>query len=241
MYEICSIGSIFMITIIHGEDITKSRKHFIEQKNQYINRVNVDGATVTLTEIMQIFEGSELFASEKYIFLEDIFSKRKKNKETDQIIEVIKQHQGDSTIFFWESKNLTLAILKQWNNAIIKQFKLPQTMFSLLDALKPNNEKKLIQLFHQTLADEEVSFVFAMLIRQFRLLLSLSTASENRIEEIKRISPWQKSKLEKQIRFFSIDTLKAVYNKLFQIEYSIKTGTLNLSLEQAIDFFLLEL
>src|SRR5579859_3190588 len=162
-----------MITIIHGEDVAKSRTYFIEQKSQYKDAVSVNGQNITLTEIMQIFEGNELFTTEKHIFIEEFFSKRKKSKETDELIAVIKKNQQDATIFFWESKDATPAQLKQFTNAVTRQFKLPQTLFAFLDAVKPQNGKQLIQLFHQALAIEDTQFLFVMLIRQFRLMLAV--------------------------------------------------------------------
>lgn len=231
-----------MITIIHGEDITKSRKYFIDERKKYPDAMAVSGITITLTEIVQIFEGNELFASEKHVFIEDFLSKRKKSKEAEQINKVIQQNQTQASVYFWESKDISPATLKQWKNGLIKQFKLPQTIFTLLDAIKPNNGKMLINLFHQTIQDEDSLFIFSMLIRQFRLLLAMTDIKATiQIEEVKRMSPWQKNKLQKQAAVFSIDQLKESYTRLYWIESGIKTGTLNISVEQAIDFFLIEL
>jgi hypothetical protein len=230
-----------MITLIHGDDAAKSRKFFIDQKAQYTDAVLINGQNITLTEIMQIFEGDALFATEKYIFIEDFFGKKKVNKEIDGIIKVINDNQADAQIYIWESKNILPAQAKKFSNAGNKQFKIPQTMFAFLDAVKPNNGKVLLQSFHQTLVDQDAQFIFVMLIRQFRLMLGVFQQTENPIEEVKRMAPWQKGKLQKQAQLFTINKLKDLYQKLYQIEYGMKTGTLVLSLEQAIDFFLLEL
>lgn len=233
-----------MIIIIHGEDITKSRKYFIEQRQQYHDAITINGLTTTLTEIVQVFEGNELFATEKHVFIEDFFSKRKKSKETEQIIKVIQQNHPQAFVYFWESKELSPAQLKQLNNVTVKQFKLPQAVFTFLDSIKPQNGKQLIQLFYQTIQDEETQFIFSMLIRQFRLLLYFVGANNDlppQIDEIKRMSPWQKDKLAKQSKLFTKDSLKTHYAKLYEIEYGVKTGSLNTSLEQAIDFWLITL
>jgi len=65
--------------------------------------------------------------------------------------------------------------------------------------------------------------------------------SNQRIDEIKRLAPWQKSKFKKQSGLFSLINLKNAYKKLFEIDLGQKTGTLNMSIEQAIDIFLLDL
>ncbi|HSW89052.1 MAG TPA: hypothetical protein VLG12_07860 [Candidatus Saccharimonadales bacterium] len=230
-----------MITIIHGEDIAKSRKFFIEQRQQYTDTVSLNGQGLTLTEIMQVFEGNGLFSEEKYVFIEDFFSKKKASKEIDEIIKIINQHQADAHIYIWESKDVTPAQLKKFTTASNRQFKIPQTLFAFLDAVKPNNGKLLLQLFHQTLLDEDAQFLFVMLTRQFRLMLGVSDSGENPIEELKRMAPWQRGKLQKQAGLFTISQLKESYEKLFQIEYGMKTGNLTMSVEQSIDFFLLGL
>ncbi|HSW96438.1 MAG TPA: hypothetical protein VLF89_01295 [Candidatus Saccharimonadales bacterium] len=230
-----------MITVIHGEDIAKSRRFFIEQKQQYNDVIFLNGQGITLTEIMQVFEGNGLFSEEKYVFIEDFFSKKKASKETDEIIKVINQNQSDAHIYIWESKDITAGQLKKFTAVSNHQFKIPQTLFSFLDAIKPGNGKILIQLFHQTLTDEDAQFLFVMLTRQFRLMLGVSESTENPIEEVKRMAPWQKGKIQKQAGLFSIHSLKESYERLFQMEYGMKTGKLSMSLEQVIDFFLLQL
>lgn len=230
-----------MITIIHGEDIAKSRMFFIEQKQQYSDAVSLQGQGLTIAEIMQVFEGNSLFSEEKHVFIEDFFSKKKASKETDAIITVINENRSDAHIYIWESKDLTAAQLKKFSGAIHRQFKLPQTLFAFLDAIKPGNGKLLVQLFHQTLQDQDVQFLFVMIIRQFRLLLALLHPTDIPIDEIKRMAPWQKGKLQKQATIFSTATLQKQYANLFELEYGVKTGSLTMPLEQAIDFFLLEM
>src|SRR5581483_6824055 len=124
-----------MITIIHGEDVAKSRTFFIEQKQQYADAISLSGQGLTLTEIMQVFEGNSLFSEEKHVFIEDFFSKKKAGKETDAIIKVIIENQSDAHIYIWESKDLTAAHLKKFAGAVSRQFKLPQMLFTFLDAI----------------------------------------------------------------------------------------------------------
>src|SRR5205085_6495279 len=123
----------------------------------------------------------------------------------------------------------------------IKQFKLPAAIFTFLDALRPNNAKILIQLFHRILEHKDEQFVFFMLVRHMRLLLSLSDSVDDSIEELKKISPWQKSKLQKQVRLFDQSSLLKLYAKLFTIDLASKSGRLACPLRQTIDFLLLEI
>ena len=61
------------------------------------------------------------------------------------------------------------------------------------------------------------------------------------IEEVKRLAPWQKSKLMNQASMFEMKKLKEIYKKLYKIDKAQKTGATNLSLTQNIDIFLLEI
>lgn len=226
-----------MITIVHGDDIVSSRKYFLEQKKGSDNIL--DGEKLTLTEAMQVFEGSSLFEEQKKIFIENFF-KRKSSLEFKQIQEIIDKNSKGSEIYFWEGKELTKSQVSLFKNTLNKLFKFPQSMFLFLDSLAPNKGREMITLFHKTLENTEAELIFFMLIRQFRLLLSLSNGS-GQIDEAKRLAPWQKGKLERQAKSFTEKKLKDIYAQLYEIDLGIKTGSLSLTLTQSIDMFLLNL
>jgi len=48
-------------------------------------------------------------------------------------------------------------------------------------------------------------------------------------------------KLERQVQLLNVMQLKNIYKKLYEMEIGQKTGRLNLSLSQSIDFFLLDI
>jgi DNA polymerase III delta subunit len=114
-------------------------------------------------------------------------------------------------------------------------------MFGFLDSILPKKGKNAIEQFHKTLTTEEAEFVFFMMVRHIRMLLALSSPSEDEIDEIKRMAPWQKSKLIKQAQTFSQKNLLDFYNRLFSIDVAMKTGNLATNLVQTIDFLLLSL
>ncbi len=229
-----------MITNIHGDDVVSSRKYFLENKERFPDVVVLDGEKITLTDLMQIFEGGGFFDDSKAFFLEHFFAKKKKKDEFALLSEYL-QKQTQHSIFLWEGKELERSAFTQFKSATPRVFKLPQTLFALLDSIKPQNGKRLISLFHQTIQFADTEMVFFMLIRQIRLLLGLIEPSTEQIDELKRLAPWQKTKLEQQARIFKKDQLLAIYHQLFLIETGQKTGSLSGTLTSNIDFLLLEI
>jgi hypothetical protein len=230
-----------MLTILHGNDTALSRKNFFEEKQKIENAVLLEADQINLTDLAQLFDGGGLFNETKYLFVEQFLTKRKKSSDYKEIITYMQKRADKNTIFLWENKELEISILKGFPKAIIKAFKLPQTLFQLLDTIRPKNHKEIIKLFHETVENTETEMVFFMLVRQFRILLALheNPNEDNPIEELRRLAPWQKTKFEKQSHSFELSHLLNLYEKLFAIEVNQKTGALTSSLICTIDFFLL--
>ncbi|MBI4096664.1 MAG: hypothetical protein HY425_03010 [Candidatus Levybacteria bacterium] len=232
-----------MITIIHGDNIAQSRNYFLDLKSKQKEAISFDGSKITITDLAQNIEGSGLFSDTKTLFIEDFLTKaKKKDKAVKEILDFIAKNSKESAFVFWESKEIAKRDLSFFKNAISKVFKLPKNIFLFLDSLRPNNAKQLLNLFHQALDNGiEPELILFMLQRQFRLLLALSDPGEEAIDEVSRLAPWQMEKLERQAQLFNAAQLKNIYDKLYEIELGQKTGRLNLSLTQSIDFFLLEI
>jgi hypothetical protein len=229
-----------MITIIHGADIVASRTFFLQEKEKQQNTDILDGEKITLTDLAQIFEGGGLFEETKTVFIEHIFSRKKRKEEFAALSDYI-QKQTTHTIYLWEGKELEKSALTSFKTAMPRVFKLPQTLFSFLDNLRPGNGKQLITLFHQTLETTDPEMIFFMLVRQFRLFLAIVKPTEDAIDELKRLAPWQKTKLQQQASTFGEKNLKRIYQQLFTIETGQKTGTLPNTILTSIDFLLLEI
>lgn len=236
-----------MITIIHGDDISASRKFFQELKYKQQSLVLFDGSKITITDLVQNVEGSTLFQgstlSSSAIFIEDLLTKAKKiDRDSKEILDFIAKNSKSSAFILWESKEIQKRDLGLFKDAKIHIFKLPKNIFLFLDELTPGNSKSLLNLFHQALdsgiKEELISF---MIQRQFRLLLALSDPGNSQIDELVRLLPWQLGRLQRQAKLFSVSDLIRIYKKLYQIEIAQKTGASSLSLTQNIDFLLLEM
>lgn len=228
-----------MITIIYGDDIISSRGHFLEERQKVVGATVFDGKTLSLTDIIQTFEGM-LFAQKK-IFIENLFSE-KKGKELDEIVSYFSQNQTLNDVFIWEGREVSQKIISDLPQAKMLVFKLPQKLFGFLWEIKPGNGKALLILFHELTSHTEPELIFHMLVRQFRMLLALSdSASREQIDEVKRLAPWQRQKLERQASLFSQMQLKTYHARLYELDLAQKTGATPFFLTQNIDFFLLDL
>lgn len=233
-----------MITIIHGDDIASSRNFYQNERSKHKNHIVFQSLNLTISNLVQSTQGLGLFNDIKTIFIEELLTKFKKtSKETKEIIDFLNKNCLKNDFFIWESKEISKKDLFVFKKSLEKKFKLPQNIFAFLDNIRPKNCQNTISLFHKTILEGvKEELILFMLQRQFRFLLALSDKNtKDQIDEIKRIAPWQKSKLERQALYFSKDSLKKVYRKLFEIETGFKTGRLSLTLSQSIDFLLLEI
>jgi len=241
-----------MITLFHGDDSVLSRNAFLKLRRETENAVTLEGNALSLTDLTQVFSGSDLFGTQKDIFISELLSKRKPSKELDAIAETLRN--TDANVYLWEIKELTTKQLSLIKGAKVNLFKIPATIFSFLDNFRPNNAKQLIELFHKTLLEKDAEFVIFMLTRHVRTLLALSARSleqnveshrhpgldsGSQISEVSRMAPWQKGKMEKQAQLFTTKQLLFFHSRLFEIDLAQKTGDLTSSLSDTIDFFLL--
>lgn len=227
-----------MITIIHGDDITASRKFFTDKKGASSSPI-IDGEKLTLLDIKQQGATGGLFEKAEPLFVENFLTNAKPGKVLDEISSCLKSNSKDIDIFLWEKKELTKKQLSLLGNATVETFKIPQNTFGFLDGIKPAQGKRNVELFHNALVTVSEDLLFFMIIRQFRLLLGVSSSAS--IDEVKRLAPWQKSKLISQAKLFSPLQLKIIYKRLHEIDLAQKTGELTMPLTQTVDFFLLDI
>lgn len=229
-----------MITIIHGDDIVSSRNYFYNQKRSANNPTSFDGQ-FELEDIIQTAQSTGLFISDNKIFIENFFSKNKVNStSTRNTLDYINKNSSSFELFLWEGKELQKKYINLFNNPLVKTFVIPKSIFLFLDSISPGNYKNSIGFFHKALQSTESELIFFMLQRQFRMLLTIADKkTQHSIDEVLRLLPWQKKKLERQASVFPLQKLLALHKMLYKIEISHKTGGLPYPLDRSIDFFLL--
>ncbi len=229
-----------MITVLHGDDIVSSRKQLTELKAKFAayEQVALIGEAAELSDVIQLFEANSLFDQKKLIILER-FIETKDKKKLALTFNLFKKNP-DCEVIFWEAKEIKKELLAFFpKQTTVLLFKESQFIFRFLESLRPANAKQMLSLFHETLKNETDERVFYMLVRQFRLLLAIS--SSGKISETNRLAPWQKTRLAIQAKYFSSERLIKLYRRLFILEKQLKTGTGALPLSHALDLFLLDI
>lgn len=224
-----------MITIMHGDDIVSSRTALSLLKKRGGTFLTFEGESLDLAKIKQEFEGS-LFAEGKVVVIEKLFENKRK-----EVLSYLASERLPCDVIVWEGRELSAAQLSHFQDAKILHFKPAQIIFTFLENVKPDNGQKSISLFHECLKTSEAQFLFSMIVRQFRLMLALADGAKTNIEEVAKLQGWQKERLSRQANTFTEKQLIDLYEKLFAIEVSQKTGSSPLSMVQTLDLFLLSL
>ncbi|HBC44714.1 MAG: hypothetical protein UX08_C0002G0019 [Candidatus Collierbacteria bacterium GW2011_GWB1_45_35] len=221
-----------MITLIHGEDTLSSYKRLTElievSKTAQLEIVVKDASELDLAQLRQDTSIVNLFGVKNCLVIKNLLGGTK-SKTKDALIQSIVTG-SESEIILYESKKLTEAVLKPFSKAKIEAFNINPVIFKFLDSLLPENTQvilsgwnKLIELGH------EPEYVFAMLVRQVRLLIQAKSGAS-----YLKLSPYPKKLITSQATFFTLNQLLDLHNRLYQIDKRVKTGLSSLPLEQLL-------
>lgn len=226
-----------MITLLHGENTLASRQELEKMKKVKNQEVIVfEGTKVNLEELIPALFAKSLFGQEKLVILENFFSKRK-GLPKNQFFLYLNALPPSVNLIFWEEREISPKVFLSFPQAQRKLFRLYPVLFKFLESLRPGNGEVMITLLRQALSVEEPEMVFYMLVRQFRLLLGLLGNLE-KIEEVGRLTVWQKEKLLRQGRYFSQERLLKVYRDLLEIDLRQKLGRTPFSRQKNLELFL---
>ncbi len=113
-------------------------------------------------------------------------------------------------------------------------------IFSFTDALSRRKTKEAISLLQDlVLEGESISYIFFMLVRQFRILIQMKdlvNRGEKEISKILGMNPYIIKNIIKQIDNFSMNELKNIYSILLEIDIGIKTGKIRLTTNDTREF-----
>lgn len=117
------------------------------------------------------------------------------------------------------------------------------SVFDMVDSLVAGNSKVALAKLHQLEETEEIPQLFAMIIRQFRLLVQTRSILDRRgnsqtvQKELGQI-PFVADKLCRQAGAFTREKLRKIYGDLLEFDYQFKTS--GNDPEAALDLFILD-
>lgn len=222
--------------IIHGEDSLKSYPRLtsiVDQRRQDGFDVSIhEAGDLDITDLRQFLNSTGLFSTKRCLVLKNLFS-GKKSKTKDKIIDLLKKDTSVE-IILWEDKNVSSTYLKHFSEAKVETFPINPVIFKFLDSLRPGNTKNIMISWKSLIVDgTEPEFVFAMIVRQIKLLIQIKTGPK-----YLKLAPYPTRLISQQSQYFSIDKLLDLYQNLFQIDIKIKTGSSVSSLEHLLTNFL---
>ncbi len=222
-----------MLTIICGEDSVAAFNYFIELKKHYQKKdyqvIDVDSSEIEEIVKWQA-ENQLLFSLNKVFFTKNLNKKisKKNNLKINQIIEEIIKNKNIEIVDFEEE--VQARMLKFGKGVTIKEFKLSENIFKLLDALYPGNLKEFIALLNKVSQNTDENFIFIMLIRHVKNLLLLLNN-----ETPPKLQPWQINKLKFQAKKWSLEKLINFYDAFYNIDVTHKTSTNPYNLKQSLE------
>ena len=164
-----------------------------------------------------------------------------KTKIDSKILEMLIEYVGND---LWRQSNeiRKLALFKQKKMVEVKDVKLlvkpkiETDIFKTIDAVAEKDKKGALNLLHKHLEKgDSPLYILAMINYQFRNLLMVKSSDMSKI----KIHPFVLKKSYYQSQKFTLEELKKIYQKIFQVDLDIKTG--KIEPELALDLFIAEL
>lgn len=219
-----------MIYIFLGDDVSASRHEFIQFKQSLIS----DGySTIEITESnldelsMGLYQANTLFENKNVFICENLFAKvatRKKFLSFDN-------SDKNTIILDWEEDCDEKAIKFAFKNVVMKQSKLSENIFKLLDSIFPRNLKVFISYLNNVSDSVNENIVLFMIQKRIKELIFV----KNDIESVKKMQSWQVARLKGQASTWEADKLLSLYEALYRIEVNLKISRSPLGLKKALD------
>ncbi len=222
-----------MLTIICGEDSVSSRNYYKQlklQKRQGGEEIR-ELVPTKLSEIpLWLSESTSLFFRRMAVFTEHL-NKHVSKRGNPHYVALIEKLAADKNveIIDWE-EFLPRRNLKISARVTVKEFKSPQSVFTLLDNCYPGNLKQFITQLHTLPKKIDEFFIFSMLVRHIRNMVLVKTSRNTGT-----LQSWQIARLKAQARFWNIEDLIHFYDSLYRIDASTKSSMTPFSITESLD------
>lgn len=224
--------------ILHGENTVKSRERLTRilqaahTQNKDVIRLAAKELTSALLE--ENLASVSLFGTEKLIVVEELHSLPKSAKKDALIAQL--SGIGEIPVILWEKRQLTPTMLKKLPKAQDEEFKSSSLLFKWLDTFGSRRDiTSQVTELHQIYKEDGAEFLFAMLIRQVRLLISAKDDGQL------KGAPFMIARIKKQAVTFGLEKLLQIHHHLLEIDLSHKTSQTRLTLQQQLDLLVLSL
>jgi len=228
-----------MVYVICGEDVAAARKFIIAKKEAFAEK-NYRVLTIPSSPSPQLknvlYQPHTLF-EETVVYFADNLLKRNYARHRKDIRQLIDHFilSKKEDLFLWE-EGKTKRQLPKIKGLIVKEFRLPASIFKLQDSLFPANKREIIALLHQVGSVSDENFIFAMINHRVRNLLISRSGGEPLVK-----MSWQGKKIKYQARRWPLKKLILFYNGLERIEKRYKTGQNPYSLTELVEILILSL
>jgi len=229
-----------MLTIIHGENLVKSReklwqlKQLATDKGQKIETLNAKKIKPAQLEIA--LTGADLFGQSQLLVIETLHSLAHSKKRTAYFTQ-INQASEDLDIILWEKKLLSKSNLKKFPRALEFSYKMGKALWQLIDQLspRPNSKKQQLLTLHRAIDEDSAEFSLSMITKRIRELIAIKIGADEGIH------PFVKSKLRQQEKNFTLERLLTLHQELYQLDAKLKQSLNLLKLAGQLDLFLINL
>lgn len=205
--------------LIHGENLVQSREKLDQllQKLSSSQIIKLEGKKLTLNQLHQHLRSTGLFTDQKTLVIFGSLSLPQSSLKK-KLIQTFKDYP-DTSIIFYEEKNVHAATIKSLNLSPVYQFKPDVLVFKFLDNFSPRQTSQALQYLDQlNQSNQSLDMVFALLTMRVRQLIQATSPQKL------KTSPWQKQRLIDQARLFTPSALISIHQRIYSIDLQKKTG-----------------
>ncbi len=214
------------IFIYHGDDNFQSRRELSEDLKKYPQIKHFESGEITAENLIQASGG--LFSQgNTALVLEKFFTLR--GKKLTQATEYIKKLNKSIDFFIWENKRLYPNMINKLPTKKVREFKLPNTIFKLLDSIGNTSHRQLLKYLESCFQTHPPELIFFLIQKRLRQMILAKIGSDQLPG-----ANWQKQKLYKQVKNLSEKLIITWYIKTIDIEWKNKTGRLGRNLNQEL-------
>lgn len=213
-----------MIYIVHGENTAKSRAQINNQQKKIeatnVNEVNLED--ISIQELTSLVNSNSLFGDKTFVVLNVT-----NIKATEEHINVLKNKSPNTIVIIYAEKNIpkTSVFIKnsqELQAKIVENIKEHnENIFKFIDTLFYKNRTETYKEYEKLIkAETDDFYLFTMMMYGLRSIAKGFYKSPS----FEKGAPFTKSKVTAQLKGFSEDTVKKLYEDFYTLEKKAKTG-----------------